>query len=268
MVAFNPGLLRRMLVEQNFRIEEKDTREHHGWTVKAPPGRETPLNPSGIVQVHVAGLTGEKHKWTAILGELKKIGFDPELPLRSGTAHAKNERSLTEQTGLEEFRREVPEGDPNPDDRWVRFEEAGEAIGISGSGIAQRVKAGKLRDVALPTVLPAFGGGSRTSLVRHVNLADVKASGAKGSQGGRRSIGATKPATISRRFENTAAGRLKEATVKFAAAKRKIDAGFAEMDAAMAIIDRETNDALQELYDVKQRHKRLVATLQKGVDQL
>jgi hypothetical protein len=263
MVAIEPEQLIKSLKAQGFRVEQKSTQSHHGWTVMAPEGVETPLNPSGTVHIHERSLYKEKHTYTSILNELKKIGFDPELTIDGKvTAPAV---SLEEQTGMEVYRTEPdPEGDP--DDIWVRYEVAGEAIGISASGISQRVKAGKLRAVKIPIDLPAFQGAKRRSLVWHVNLAEVKGSGEKSSRGGRHPTLGT--ARVTTRYEDSSVGRLREASMRLAAATRKIESGFEDLRQAAGVIERESTTTLEELAKARKKLKDVEAWMERGVSKL
>jgi hypothetical protein len=256
MPAVKESDLRRSLEGQGFIVEDKA--DGSGWTVKAPDkganGRRT--NPSGIVQIHTTSLGKEKAEWISILGELKKIGFDPDWE--------PPKKAMPEAPSLGEVYNKEPSPD-DPDDKWVTYNEAAEIIGLKGgSGVAQRVKAGKLRAVKLPVVLPAFGGGQRQAQAWHVNVKELKAS----SHLHATVSGRTRTAPVRTRFESTAAGRLSQATTQARAAIRKIERGFEELQEAMKVIDDESMGALNELRDVKQRQKDIEGLLERAVGKL
>jgi hypothetical protein len=259
--------LRRKLEEQGFRVEDKKTKDK-GWVVKAPEGTDLSLlsNPTGTVHIHTAGLGTERDKIIAILGELRKIGFDPN---HKKTASPQPEGpSLEEQTGMEVHKKPEPNPD-DPDDRWVTYKEAAEILNISAGGISQRVKAGKLRPVKMPTTVPGFGGG-RTKQIQawHVNVKELLGSGQKGTRGPGGARTSRAPSPVRTRFESTAAGRLSQATAQARAAMRKIDKGFEELQDALKVIDDESMGALNELRDVKARQRDIEGLLERAVGKL
>jgi hypothetical protein len=255
--------LRRKLEDQGFRITGKANSA--GWVVKAPEGTDLSLllNPTGMVHIHTDGLSTEKDKIVAILGELRKIGFDPnwEAPRKV----VPEGPSLEEQTGMEVHEKPKPNPD-DPDDRWVTYVEAAEIVGLKGgSGVAQRVKAGKLRAVKMPAMLPGIGGGQRQTQVFHVNVKELLASQDSRGRPGRPSTRAT---AVRTRFEGTAAGRLSQATTQARAAMRKIERGFEELQEAFKVIDDESTGALEELRDVRARQKDIEGLLERAVGKL
>jgi hypothetical protein len=255
--------LRRKLEGQGFRIEEKT--KDKGWVVKAPLGADlTQLsNQTGTVHIHTAGLSTEKDKIVAILGELRKIGFDPNWePSKNGSPKV---LSLEEQTGRAVY--EKPEPNPDdPDDRWVTYNEAAEIVGLKGgTGVAQRVKAGKLRAVKMPAIVPGTGGRTKQVQAWHVNVKELLESQNMFGRPGRPSTRATPVRT---RFESTAAGRLSQATTQARAAMRKIERAFEELQDALKIIDDESMGALNELRDVKARQKDIEGLLERAVGKL
>jgi len=255
--------LRRKLEEQGFRIEEKTTGKNKGWVVKAPIDTDLSKlsNPTGTVHIHTAGLGTERDKIVAILGELRKIGFDPNH--KKAASPQPEGPSLEEQTGMEVHKKPEPNPD-DPDDRWVTYNEAAEVIGISSGGISQRVKAGKLHAVKMPTTVPGPGSnGTKQIQAWHVNVKELLSSGQKGTRQGER-----RTAPVRTRFEGTAAGRLSQATTQARAAMRKIERGFEELQDAMKVIDDESMGALEELRTVKARQRDIESLLERAVGKL
>jgi len=255
--------LRRKLEDQGFRVEEKT--KDKGWVVKAPIDTDlTQLsNPTGTAHIHTAGLNTEKDKVVAIMGELRKIGFDPN--------HVKEKPALPEEASLEEKTGmqvlTTPEPDPDdPDDRWVTYNEAAEILGMKGgSGISQRVKIGKLHAVKMPAQVPGPGGRVKQIQAWHVNVKELKASGEKAA-GGPQAPHTAPP--VRTRFEGTAAGRLSQAAAQARHAMKKIDRGFEELQDALKIIDDESMGALNELRDVKTRQRDIESLLERAVGKL
>ena len=254
--------LRRKLEEQGFRVEDKTGRAK-GWVVKAPIDTDLSKlsNPTGTVHIHTAGLGTERDKIVAILGELRKIGFDPNH--KKAASPQPEGPSLEEQTGMEVHEKPKPNPD-DPDDRWVTFAEAAEIIGLKGgSGVAQRVKAGKLRAVKMPTEVPGRGGMKQIQ-AWHVNVKELKASSYLHAT----VSGRMRAAPVKTRFEGTAAGRLSQATTQARAAMRKIERGFEELQDALKVIDDESMGALNELRDVKARQRDIEGLLERAVGKL
>jgi hypothetical protein len=256
-----PSELRRHLEEQGFRVKDVDGQT---WEIMAPPGvnLSTLTIPSGIVRVHHRGLRREDSRWTAIIGDLKKIGFDLNwVAPKTSNGQAQTDEDIERQTGLKMYQREAPPDDP--DDRWMTFPEAGSEVGISGSGVAQRVKAHGLRTVKLPVERNAFNG-TRTIQVLHVNLKELKASGEQRAPTVRRVA-----TPVRSRFDtSTAAGRLSDAAARARSALRKLEAAAEEFKAAADTIEAESGAALQELRDLRQRQKEIEAATERLVSKL
>lgn len=262
MPNITPSELRRHLTDQGFRVEDK--KDGTGWVVMAPKGTVLELltNPTGTVHIHTRGLRREDSRWTAIMGELRKVGFDPQsIPDKADQVEVP---SLEEQTGMEVYDGKPPPNPDDPNDRWVTYVEAAEIIGLKGgSGVAQRVKAGKLRAVKMPAQVPGTGGRMKTVQAWHVNVGELLESSTISPGRFPRQAG-----PVTRRFEDTAAGRLSQAASQARAAMRKIQRGMEELEEASKVIDKETTEALQELRDTKQRVKEIEQILGKAVNKL
>jgi len=252
--------MRHSLEEQGFRIEDIDGQT---WQVLAPVDTDLSklTNPSGIVRIHTNGFGKENSAFIAILSELRKIGYDPSYVRTKLKGQAPVD--LETQTGLEEYHREAPADDP--DDRWVPLDEAAEIVGISPSGVQQRINVGKLRGVKLPRQLHERGGRVRTVQSVHVHVKELKDSGGR-QRGGRSS---TPHSPVKSRFDTTSsAGRLSEAASRARSAMRKIEQGMTELKEASEVIDKESGDALQELRDLRQRQREVEKAAERFISKL
>ena len=258
MANITPSELRSHLEEQKFRVEDK--KDGMGWVVMAPRDTDLTLltNPTGTVHIHTRGLRREDSRWTAIMGELKKIGFDPHsIPDKADQVAVP---SLEEQTGMGVYDGKPPPNPEDPDDRWVTYVEAAELVPISAGGVMQRVKAGKLRAVKMPAIVPHVGGRTKTVQAWHVNVKELLESSTMTA--GRHA------SPVTSRFEDTAAGRLSQASSQARAAMKKIQRGMEELEEAAKVIDNETTAALEELRSTRGRVKEIEQILGRAVNKL
>lgn len=257
MALVKESVLRAALVEQGFRVEDKS--DGTGFTVYGEPRADNGSSAaaSGIVQVHHSSLGKEDVSVRSVMNELARIGFDAR---KMGVKPAKEKTTLTradlerDLVGEELHDPVVPYTErPLTVAEAVVYLERHRGITISASGLLSNISRGKL-----PAETTTSERGTTKYLIQPADLDKFER-----SRGGPKA-----KSSVTVKHTDTPAGRLSEAVAQARTARKKMESAFADLLAALDVIDAETAGALEELAEFKKRRREMERHLEKAVELL